>query len=243
MDRATFIDHLEELRKRLLYSIICVGILSAVGFFFSRAILDFLIQTMPVKVAYFFSPTEAFMAQIKVALFAGLFVSFPFVLYQVWAFVVPGLTGKERKVSFSYLGSGILLFMVGLAFGYFIMIPFGLKFLFSFSTDNLKPLINVSKVLSFMLWGLLGTGLLFQLPLLIFFLIKLQIVSLKTVAKRQAEAIVIILAAVAVITPSADAFSMLIIALPLIVLYELSIFIAWLSFRKRRHDEGDEPET
>jgi sec-independent protein translocase protein TatC len=242
MDRATFIDHLEELRKRLLYSIVCVGVLSGTGFFFSRKILDFLIRTTPVKVAYFFSPTEAFMAQIKVAIFAGLFISFPFILYQTWAFIGPALTRKEQKVSFSYLVTGVLLFLTGLAFGYFVLIPFGLKFLFSFGTDNLQPLINVSKVLGFMLWGLLGAGLLFQLPLLVFFLIKLNIVSLKTVAKRQAEAIVIILAAVAIITPSADAFSMLIIALPLLLLYELSILVAWLSFRNRKRDKGDEPE-
>jgi sec-independent protein translocase protein TatC len=240
VDRATFIDHLEELRKRLLYSIACVGLLSAAGFVFSRHILDYLIRTMPVKVAYFFSPAEAFMAQIKVAIFAGLFVSFPFVLYQAWSFVVPGLTGKERKVSVSYLGSGILLFLIGLAFGYFILIPFGLKFLFSFQTENLQPLINVSKVLSFMLWGLLGAGLLFQLPLIVFFLIRLNIVSLKTIARRQAEAIVIILALVAVITPSADAFSMLLIALPLIFLYELSILVAWITSRKRRRSTGSE---
>jgi sec-independent protein translocase protein TatC len=240
VDRATFIDHLEELRKRLLYSIVCVGLLSAVGYFFSRDILNYLIRTMPVKVAYFFSPAEAFMAQIKVAIFAGLFVSFPFVLYQVWAFIVPGLTGKERKVSVSYLGSGILLFLVGLAFGYFLLIPFGLKFLFSFRTDYLQPLINVSKVLSFMLWGLLGSGLLFQLPLIVFFLIRLNIVSLKTIAKHQAEAIIIILVLVAVITPSGDAFSMLLISLPLLLLYELSIFVAWISFRKRRRATGDE---
>jgi sec-independent protein translocase protein TatC len=242
VDRATFIDHLEELRKRLLYSIVCAGVLSAVGFFFSRPILNFLIRTMPVKVAYFFSPAEAFMAQIKVALFAGLFLSFPFILYQTWAFIGPALTHKEQKVSFSYLISGIFLFLTGLAFGFFILIPFGLKFLFSFSTDYLKPLINVSKVLSFMLWGLLGSGLLFQLPLLVFSLIKLNIISLKTVAKHQAEAIVIILAAVAIITPSGDAFTMLLISLPLLLLYELSIFLAWLTSRKRRDtvENGDE---
>jgi sec-independent protein translocase protein TatC len=233
VDRATFIDHLEELRKRLLYSIACVGILAALGFIFSRKLLDFLIRTMPVKVAYFFSPTEAFMAQIKVAVFAGLFLAFPFILYQVWAFIAPGLTRKEKKVSRSYLVAGIFLFLVGLAFGYFILIPFGLKFLFSFSTEYLQPLINVSKILSFMLWGLLGSGLLFQLPLIIFFMIKLNIVSLKTVAKHQAEAIVIILVAVAIITPSGDAFTMLLISLPLILLYELSIICAWLTSRKR----------
>ncbi len=233
MIEGTFLDHLEELRKRLFYCLIGIVVCSIAGFIFSRPILDYVIAIVRLPVAYFFSPAEAFTAQIKIALFVGVVASFPFLLYQSWAFIGPGLTRTERRVSVSYLSSGILLFALGLLFGYFILVPYGMKFLLSFASDRLQPIINISRVLSFMFWGLLGTGLLFQLPLVMFFLVKLGLVSIRTLVRRQAEAIVVLLVLCAFITPSVDMFTMLVIAAPLIVLYELSILIAWLSFRKK----------
>ncbi len=233
MIEGTFLDHLEELRKRLFYCLIGIAVCSIAGFIFSRTILDYVITIVRLPVAYFFSPAEAFTAQIKIALFVGVVASFPFLLYQSWGFIGPGLTRTERRVSVSYLSSGILLFAIGLLFGYFILVPYGMKFLLSFASDRLQPIINISRVLSFMFWGLLGTGLLFQLPLVMFFFVKLGLVSIRTLVRRQAEAIVVLLVLCAFITPSVDMFTMLVIAAPLIVLYELSILIAWLSFRKK----------
>ena len=233
LKKASFIDHLEELRKRILYSLFFIVLFSGAGFIFARKVLNFIVQRVQVETAYFFNPTEAFTAQIMVAIFLGVFLSFPFILYQTWMFIGPGLTAKEQKVSLGYLGSGIILFLIGNTFAYFVLIPFGLKFLLTFGTEHLKPIMNISGILNFVFWCLLGSGLLFQLPLLVFFLVKLGIVQLSTITKHRAEAIIAILIVCAIITPTVDMFTLLIIGIPLILLFELSILIARISQRKK----------
>lgn len=232
--KLSFIDHLEELRKRILYLIACVGIFSIIGFIFSKNALNIIIQKAQLQSAYFFSPIEALTSQIKVAIFLGIIISFPFILYQTWAFIGPGLTRKERSVSLSYLASGMILFIIGNLFGYFILIPYGLRFLLSFGTEYLQPLMNVSKYLNFIIWSLLGSGFLFQLPLLLFFLMKLGIIDVDTVTKHRAEAIVVILILCAIITPTGDFFTLLLISVPLLLLFELSIFAARITQRQKK---------
>lgn len=227
--RTTFIDHLEELRKRILYSVAGVGIFAIVGFFFAKKFLSIIIQRASLGTTYFFAPAEAFITQIKVALFLGVVISFPFLLYQTWAFIGPGLTKSERKISLSYIGSGLVLFAVGISFGYYILIPFGLKFLLSFGSEAIQPLMNIGKYINFFLWCLLGSGLLFQLPLLIFFLMRLGILDVDTVRRHRAEAIVAILVLCAVVTPTGDFFTLLLLSVPLLILFELSILAARLS--------------
>lgn len=227
--RTTFIDHLEELRKRILYSVAGVGIFAIVGFFFAKKFLSIIIQRASLGTTYFFAPAEAFITQIKVALFLGVVISFPFLLYQTWAFIGPGLTKSERKISLSYIGSGLILFAVGISFGYYILIPFGLKFLLSFGSEAIQPLMNIGKYINFFLWCLLGSGLLFQLPLLIFFLMRLGILDVDTVRRHRAEAIVAILVLCAVVTPTGDFFTLLLLSVPLLILFELSILAARLS--------------
>jgi sec-independent protein translocase protein TatC len=230
--RATFIDHLEELRKRILYSIAGVGICAIIGFFFAKRFLGIIIQRAALGTTYFFAPAEAFVTQIKVAIFLGVVISFPFLLYQTWSFIGPGLTKSERRVSLSYIGSGLVLFAIGIAFGYYILIPFGLRFLLSFGSENIQPLMNIGKYMNFFLWCLLGSGLLFQLPLLVFFLMRLGILDVDTVRRHRAEAIVAILVLCAVITPTGDFFTLLLLAIPLLLLFELSILAARLSKKR-----------
>jgi len=240
--KLSFLDHLEELRKRILYSMACVLIFSIGGYIISKPALSFILKRAQLDSAYFFSPTEAFFAQIKVAVFLGILVAFPFLLMQVWLFIVPGLTNKERGLTIAYLFSGIVLFAVGLCFGYFILIPFGLRFLLSFGTDFLQPLLNISKYLNFMFWCLLGSGFLFQLPLLLFFLIRLGIIDINTVTKHRAEAIVILLILCAVITPTGDFFTLLLLAIPMLLLFELSILAARIANRRKdRQIEDTDP--
>jgi sec-independent protein translocase protein TatC len=227
--RTTFIDHLEELRKRILYSVAGVGIFAIVGFFFAKRFLSIIIQRASLGTTYFFAPAEAFITQIKVALFLGVVISFPFLLYQTWSFIGPGLTKSERRISLSYIGSGLILFAVGITFGYYILIPFGLKFLLSFGSDTIQPLMNIGKYINFFIWCLLGSGLLFQLPLIVFFLMRLGILDVDTVRRHRAEAIVAILVLCAVITPTGDFFTLLLLAIPLLLLFELSILAARLT--------------
>ncbi len=232
--QASFIDHLEELRKRILISIGFVLVFSVICFFFSRKILHFIIDWTNIETAYFFSPTEAFLVNIKVAIFAGIFVAFPFILYQIWAFIGPGLTRKEQQVSLPFLMSGTILFLVGFAFAYFILIPLGLKFFFSFGTESIRPIININKILEFIFWCAIGSGFLFQLPLIIFFLIKLGIVDAQTITRHRAEFIVGVLVIAAIITPTGDMFTLLLIAIPLILLIEIGILLAKITSGKKQ---------
>ncbi len=229
----SFIEHLEELRRRILYSLGCTATLTIVTFFFSKRVLNFVIRHSNLQTVYFFSPTEAFFARIKIAIFLAIFFSFPFILYQTWAFIGPGLTRTERRVSITYLTSGILLFLIGNMFGYFILIPLGLKFLLSFGNETLQPIMNISRYLNFIFWCLLGSGFLFQLPLLLFFLMKLGIIDIDTVARHRAEAVIIILTICAIITPTGDFFTLSLISIPLLLLFELSIQAARLTGKKK----------
>lgn len=234
--RKSFIEHLEELRKRILYSLGAIVISTIAGFFFAKRFLDLIIQRAALETTYFFAPTEAFVAQIKVALFLGIVVSFPFILYQSWAFIGPGLTSTERRVSLSYIGSGMFLFAIGIIFGYYILIPYGLKFLLSFGSETIQPLMNIGKYLNFLIWCLLGSGLLFQLPLISFFLMRLGIVDVDTIRKHRPEAVVAVLILCAIITPTGDFFTLLLLSIPLLLLFELSILAARLSKARRSTD-------
>lgn len=200
---------------------------------FSQKILNFIIRWSNVGTAYFFSPTEAFLVNIKVSIFVGAFFSFPFVLYQIWAFIGPGLTKREQRVSLPFLFSGMILFLIGCAFAYFILIPVGLKFFFSFGGENLKPIMNINKILEFIFWCILGSGLLFQLPLIIFFLTKLGIVEPATLTKHRPELIVGLLVVAAIITPTGDMFTLLLMSIPLIILIEVAVFLARITSRKK----------
>jgi sec-independent protein translocase protein TatC len=230
--RTTFIEHLEELRKRILYSIAGVAVFTIAGFFFAKKVMGMIIQRASLETTYFFAPAEAFVAQIKVALFLGIIIAFPFLLYQTWAFIGPGLTKSERRISLSYIGSGLVLFVIGILFGYYILIPYGLKFLLSFGSDTIQPLLNIGKYLNFFLWCMLGSGVLFQLPLIVFFLMRLGIVDVDTIRKHRPEAIVAVLILCAVITPTGDFFTLLLLSVPLLLLFELSILAARLSKKR-----------
>lgn len=231
--QASFIDHLEELRRRILWSIAAVALFTAAGFFIAKKFLNVIIERAALGTTYFFAPTEAFTAQIKAAVFLGVVVSFPFLLYQSWAFIGPGLTRAERRISLSYMGSGIVLFAMGILFGYYILIPYGLKFLLSFGSETIQPMINIGRYMNFFLWCLLGSGLLFQLPLMLFFLMRLGVVDVETISRHRAEAVIAVLILCAVVTPTGDFFTLLLLSIPLLLLFELSILIARLSGRHR----------
>ena len=237
--RTTFIEHLEELRKRILYSIASIALFTVAGFFLAKKFLDLIINRAALGTTYFFAPAEAFIAQIKVALFLGVVIAFPFLLYQSWAFIGPGLTRSEKRISLSYMGSGVILFAAGIVFGYYILIPYGLRFLLSFGSETIQPLINIGKYLNFFIWCLLGSGLLFQLPLILFFLMKLGVVDVDTIRKHRPEAVVAVLILCAVITPTGDFFTLLLLSVPLLLLFELSILVARLS--KKRHPDLNTP--
>ena len=236
-----FLEHLEELRRRLIRCIGSVLVLSIIGYFFAGYMIDFI--TEPVGKVYFISPTEAFGVRIKIALFAGLIASIPIILYQIWQFIVPGLYEHEVQLVVPVVLFGTLFFVGGASFCFFVVLPVGVKFLVGFGTENLEPLISVGKYLSFALWMVLSFGVVFELPIVSFFLGKAGIITHRTLAKGRRYAIVGILLLAGAITPSPDVFSQLMLAGPLYLLYELSIILVRYTGRRKPDDEKDKDEV
>ncbi len=215
--------HLEELRWRIIKSLISILLFSIIAYVFSDKILDFL--TKSVDNIYFTAPTEAFAVRIKISLIAGLILSFPVVFYQLWQFVVPGLMDKEVKMVIPAVIFATFFFIGGAIFCFYLVLPVGIKFLLSFQTDKLKPWLSVKDYVSFVSWMILAFGLVFQLPIVSYFLGKAGIITHKTLSKGRKYAIVIILILAAALTPSPDVFSQLMLAVPLYFLYEVSIIL------------------
>jgi sec-independent protein translocase protein TatC len=227
----TFLDHLEELRKRLLYSLVALGVAAVVGFFFSQRILDLL--TKPVPSLVFLAPSEAFVVQLKVALVAGIFLGSPVIFYQFWRFVRPALQKREVKyVTWAVVVSSIL-FAAGVAFAYLVVVPIAMKFLLGFETPKLHAMISISQYVGTVAAFLLACGVIFQLPVIMFFLTKLRVVTPKFLMKNQRAAIVIVFIVAAILSPP-DVFSQVLMAVPLLVLFEISVLGSYVAAGGRK---------
>jgi sec-independent protein translocase protein TatC len=240
-------EHLIELRKRLTYSLIALGI----GFFVCYYFKDWLftILTKPLtevlpKSSYliYTGLTQAFFTYMKIAFFASLILTSPFIIYQIWKFISPALLPKEKKYVVPFVFFSTLLFLSGVTFGYFVVLPPAFEFFVSFNNQYLHAMISFSDYLSFLVTFLLGFGISFQLPILIFFLAKLGIVTDKLLSKNRKYAILIIFVVAAVLTPSPDALSQILMAIPLMFLYEVSIFVAKFAARKKEVPEPNEDD-
>ncbi len=235
-----FLDHLEELRRRLLVSISAVFVLSIVCYFFSKQIMSILLRPFPQdEKLIFLSPTEGFMIYIKISLFAGLILSLPVLFYQIWKFVRPGLYQKERKYTVRIVFFSTLFFLIGALFCYFIVVPYGLTFLLSFAGDQIVPTIQIKEYLKFVTLLILVFGVVFELPLLSFFLTKLGLVTPKLLRTKRRYGIVAIFIAAAVLTPTTDVISQLLLAVPLMILYEISIWVSKAALPKKDTAKND----
>lgn len=227
-------EHLEELRSRIITGVIIIVFACLISFIlcysYRKEILSMLIK--PVGKLYFLSPTEAFMSYMKISLVLGLFLALPVVLYQIWAFVGPGLREKEKKFVLYLIPAVFLLFISGIAFAYFVLIPTGIKFLLSLATPDLMPMITVDRYLSFILTLMLACGMVFQLPVLSFFLTKLGIISAKMLIRNWKYIILLIFIISALVTPTPDVFNQIILAIPMFFLYGISIWVSWLARKK-----------
>ena len=219
----TAVDHLDELRSRILKSLAVFMLFTILLYSFSDALLFLLAK--PVGSLLIIEPAEAFVSYIKVALWGGFFFASPFILYQAWAFVVSGLREHEKKYLAFFLPVSFSLFCAGGAFGLFLIIPLGIRLLLSFGSEYMQPMITVSKYISFVGTLTLVFGLVFQLPIVLLFLTKAGIVSTLALRRKRKHAIVGIFILAAIITPP-DVISQLSMALPLIVLYEIGLFFA-----------------
>jgi len=228
--------HLQELRKRLILSFIAVG----AGFVFCYAFADSifnilaapLIKMMPTGGSLIFvSVAEAFFTYMKVAFIAGLILTSPFVLYQIWAFVAPGLYQKEKKYVVPFVLGGSVFFALGVLFGYFVALPVGFKFLLGYATDFIKPMPSMKEYLSFSIKFLLAFGLVFEFPVVLVLLARIGVVDAKALARQRKYAILLIFIFAAVMTPP-DLISQVLMALPLMGLYELSILLSKIFGKK-----------
>jgi sec-independent protein translocase protein TatC len=226
--KLSLIEHLQELRSRLIKSIIFIIVCSIFLYNYIDRIL--FILSRPVGRLVFISPTEALITNIKIAFLGGIFLSSPFVIYQIWRFVGTGLNPRERRYTLLFGPFSFLFFILGCIFGYFVIVPVGMKFLLSFASDALVPMITISRYISFIGTLTLTFGIVFQLPLLSLFLTKIGIVSPAFLSNKRKHAIVFIFILAATLTPP-DVITQCLMAVPLLVLYEISIIFSKIIYR------------
>jgi len=238
-----FTGHLDELRKRLITCFIAIGI----GFVASYAFKDklFAILVNPLvsvmeagDTLIFTGLPEAFFTYLKVALLSGIMLAAPVIIYQFWMFVTPGLYKKERRILIPIVFLSSVFFIGGSLFGYFIVFPWGFKFFLGFATETIRPLPSMKEYLSFSAKLLLAFGLVFELPLVLTFLARIGIVSVDFLKKNRKYALLLFFAGAAILTPP-DVVTQVMMALPLMVLYEISIIGAKV-FGKKKPEEVKE---
>jgi sec-independent protein translocase protein TatC len=226
----SLVDHLQELRRRLLIIIIAVAMGSAISYFYASELVHYI--TAPAGKLYYMSPAEAFFTYLKVSFFAGFLLALPIVLYQVWAFIVPALSTKERIASFILVPSAVVLFFIGLAFSYSLVLPAGIKFFMGFATEDLQPMLSLGQYISFVISFLLPFGFIFELPLFIVVLAKLGMIGSEFLTARRKHVLVLSFVVGAIISPTPDVFSQTMVAVPILVMYEISLFIVKYILKK-----------
>ena len=229
--------HLQELRKRLIFSFVAIGVGFFVCYYFKEYLFNNLaaplLKVMPIGGSLIFtSVAEAFFTYMKVTFIAAVILVSPLVLYQIWAFVAPGLYQKEKRYVVPFVLGGSLFFAVGVLFAYFVTIPIGFKFLLGYATDFIKPLPSMKEYLSFSIKFLLAFGLCFEFPVVLVLLARIGVVDAKMLARQRKYAILLIFIFAAIITPP-DFISQVLMALPLWGLYELSIFLSKIFGKKK----------
>ena len=237
----SFLDHLEELRKRIIYSLVSVGVALLACFAFADNIFN--VVTVPIRSTgtemIALKPTEAFNVELKLALIAAVFLSAPLIVAQVWLFISPGLYKHERRYALPFILSSSLLFILGGVFGYVIVFPYALQFLIKMAHDiHIVPRISAAEYVDLFFMIELGLGIVFEIPALIFILARIGLVTPGFLLRNMRYAILIAFAVAAIITPTTDMMTMMMMAVPMIALYLLGIVVAFV-FGKKRSKEPD----
>jgi len=246
-DKMTFLEHLEELRSRLLRSIVYLMLGFAACWGFHEQIFHFL--TQPLRVAGFdqnfiyTSPAEAFFLYMKMSFFVGIFVASPLVLWEVWAFISPGLYKNEKVWAIPFIVMGSFFFTTGALFGHYILFPLTFEFLGDFAGPDMEFLPRIGEYWSFYSWFLLGLGAVFQIPVVIFILSRIGLVNAGMLLRVWKWAILLSFVVAAIVTPSGDAVTMTALAGPMMGLYLLGVLIAWIFGRDRQKAEDEEEKA
>jgi sec-independent protein translocase protein TatC len=240
-EKQPFLSHLEELRKRLIVCAIAVGVGFGLSYFFSEKL--FLILVSPLKAnlpagdrLIFTNLPEMFFTYIKTAFIAGILLSAPLIFYEIWLFVAPGLYRKEKRYVIPFVVSSTILFVGGALFGYFVVFPFGFRFFLGFANEYIQALPSVKQYFSFAIKLLFAFGVVFELPVVIFFLARIGLVNSDLLKKKRKYAILLTFVMAAILTPP-DVITQCMMAGPLIVLYEIGIFVAKVAERKKAPED------
>lgn len=232
----SILDHLDELRKRLMIIALILLVAALASFFFVTDILDFLTAPAKDMQLIYITPAEAFISQIRLAIIAAIIVTLPLTIYQVLLFILPALKQTEKKAIYPFVIAMFFLFGLGMAFAYYVVLPFALFFFLGFSTETLVPQFTISSYISFVTSFLLAFGSIFQIPLVFWFLGAIGLVSSGFLRTNRKYAVLIIAIISAVITPP-DVFSQLLMMGPLMFLYETGVFLIRMTERKRARQE------
>lgn len=256
MDKMPVAEHLGDLRKRILTSLAAVTIAFGVCFYYSESI--FSILTMPLHnilkfslsepyfffeptnnqgiELFFFEPAEALWMHFKISFIAGFILSTPVIFHEVWKFVSPGLLLKEKRYALPFVFVTTFLFLLGSLFCFIVVLPFAMNFLLTYKTQNLKPMLSVGKYIDFCMKFILGFGIVFELPVVLVFLTKMGIVTTEFLSKNRKYAILIAFVVAAFLTPTPDAFNQTLMAVPIILLYEIGIWASVLLNIKKKKE-------
>ena len=246
-EKLPFTAHLEELRKRLITCFIAIGVGFVLSFGFKERLFKILVQPLITvmkegETLIYTGLPEAFFTYLKVAFLTGILAASPIILYQFWMFVAPGLYQKERRLLGPIVLLSSIFFLGGALFGYFVVFPWGFKFFLGFATETIRPLPSMREYFGFSAKLLLAFGLVFELPLVLTFLARLGVVSVDFLKKNRKYAILLFFAGAAILTPP-DVITQVMMALPLMVLYEISILGAKFFGRKKPQEKkADEAE-
>lgn len=231
----SFLDHIEELRWRIIYALIGIVLFTIVAWIFIDPLVDFVLLK-PARDANAslqnLRPFGQLFLYVQVAIIVGIVASLPNIFYQLWQFIAPALRKRERKYILWIVFFSTFCFLAGIAFAYFVMLPLAMKFAAQFGSEAIKNEFSIEEYMSIIISVMLAAGVVFELPMISFFLSKLGILTPLFMRKYRRHAIVIILILSAILTPGADPVSQVILAVPLVLLYEISIFISKLSSKK-----------
>jgi sec-independent protein translocase protein TatC len=240
-DKMPFTQHLEELRRRLIICVIAVAIGFSISYFFSEKIFAWLMTPLldalpegPDRRLVYTGPVEALLTYLKVSFIGGVALALPVILFQFWRFVAPGLYEHEQRYLYPVVFLSTLFFAGGVLFGYYVVFPYGFKFFTSFATEYISPMITTREFLSFSTRILLAFGLIFELPLVALVLARLGLINARFLRRQRKYAVIIVFAVAAILTPTPDVVNQFLMAAPLLVLYEMSVWIAYFFGRKEK---------
>ncbi|WP_457636765.1 twin-arginine translocase subunit TatC [Oceanithermus sp.] len=246
MQEAPLVEHLEELRARIIRALLAWFVGMGVAWVYRVQLLAILKRPLDVATQsrgieanlIQQSITEGFIVSLKIAAFGGLILAMPFIVYQAWAFIAPGLYPHERRLAVPFILGAGFSFAVGAIFSYYVLLPFAVPFLLGFLGNQVIPLLSIDKYMSQILMYMTVVGLMFELPVLSYLLTKLGLLDWRFLARNRRIAIVAIVTLAAIITPTADPFNLSLLSIPLLLLYEISIWVSRAAGRGRAQTEA-----